>query len=172
MENRRTLILMRHTQTEETRPGSRDADRRLTARGEQQAADAGAFLRDQGIIIDSVLCSSAARTRQTLELLDLDDGATTDISARYYNAGTDTLIEAIAALPDECRTAMVIGHAPAVPGLVYELCDRDTSDTAVFDSITSRFPAGTIARLEFDGTWADLGTSRLVSARFPNSPHH
>lgn len=171
METRRTLILMRHAQTEETRPGSRDADRRLTAQGEQQAVGAGSFLRDQGIVIDAVLCSSAVRTRQTLDLLDLAGDPTTDISVRYYDAGTDTLIEAIAALPDECRTAMLIGHAPAVPGLVYELCDRATSDSAAFDSVTSRFPAGTLARLEFDGTWADLGTCRLVSARFPNRPN-
>ena len=169
MENRRTLILMRHAQTEDTRPGSHDAERRLTAHGEQQARDAGAFLRDQGIAIDTVLCSSAVRTRQTLELLGLDVGATIDISVSYYNAGTDTLIEAIMALPDECRTALLIGHAPAVPGLVYELCDEATSDPEAFASISSRFPAGTVARLEFDGGWTEIGTSRLVSARYPNS---
>ena len=169
MENRRTLILMRHAQTEETRPGSHDTDRRLTAHGEQQARDAGDFLRDQGMVIDTVLCSSAARTRRTLELLDLNDGAATDISVRYYNAGTDTLIESIAALPDDCRTALLVGHAPAVPGLVHELCDEATSHPEAFSSVANRFPAGTIARLEFDGSWAEVGTSRLVSARYPDS---
>ena len=73
------------------------------------------------------------------------------------------------ALPDECRTALLIGHAPAVPGLVYELCDEATSDPEAFASISSRFPAGTVARLEFDGGWTEIGTSRLVSARYPNS---
>jgi phosphohistidine phosphatase len=170
MENRRSLIVMRHAQTEETRPGSHDTDRRLTDHGEQQARDAGAFLRDQGIVIDAVLCSSAVRTRQTLELLDLDPGVATDISVRYYNAGTDTLIEAIMALPDGCRTALMIGHAPAVPGLVYELCDEATSDPAAFAAVSSRFPAGTIARLEFDGDWADVGTCRLVSVWYPTGP--
>jgi phosphohistidine phosphatase len=171
MANRRTLILMRHAQTEETRPGSHDTDRRLTAHGEHQARDAGEFLRDQGIVIDTVLCSSAVRTRQTLELLDLDGEVAIDISVQYYNAGTDTLIEAIMALSDDCRTALMIGHAPAVPGLVYELCDEATSHLAAFSAVAARFPAGTIARLEFDGDWTEVGTSRLVSARYPDGPN-
>ena len=171
MKNRRTLILMRHAQTEETRPGSRDTDRRLTLDGEEQARDAGAFLRQQGIIFDAVLCSSAVRAKQTLELLDLADDAAPDISERYYNAGTDTLIEAIMALPDDCRTALLVGHAPGVPGLVHELCDEATSVPDAFRSIASRFPAGALARLEFDGSWTAVGTSRLVSARYPNGPH-
>ena len=85
----------------------------------------------------STRCSVPARRgpgRRFFELLDLNDGAVTDISVRYYNAGTDTLIEAIAALPDDCRTALLVGHAPAVPGLVHELCDEATSHPEAFSS--------------------------------------
>ena len=66
----------------------------------------------------------------------------------------------------------MIGHAPAVPGLVYELCDEATSRSGGIRLVASRFPAGTIARLEFDGDWTEVGTSRLVSARYPDSPNH
>jgi phosphohistidine phosphatase SixA len=72
MGQRRTLLILRHAQTEDTRPGSRDSERRLTPDGERDAEQVGDHLRKQGITIDKVLCSSAARTRQTLELLKLD----------------------------------------------------------------------------------------------------
>ena len=165
---RRTLFVMRHAQTEDTRPGGRDSERRLTAQGEQQAREAGAFLRQQGIAIDGVLCSSAARTQQTLELLGLPDGAEHDISARFYSAGTDTLIEALAELPENHRCVLLIGHAPAVPGLVHELCNPTTSDPIAWKAIASRFPAATIAQLEFEGGWTDVGTSRLKAIRLPD----
>ena len=59
--------------TEDTRPGSPDSERRLTPDGERHALEVGDYLRSQGITVDAVLCSSAARARQTLELLKLGD---------------------------------------------------------------------------------------------------
>src|SRR5215207_4189605 len=94
--DQRTLLVLRHTKTEDTRPGSKDSKRRLTPDGERAALEVGDYLRTQGIAVDTVLCSSAARARQTLELLKLDDkqaSGQVDVADRFYNAGTDTLIE-------------------------------------------------------------------------------
>ena len=71
MDQRRSLLVLRHAQTEDVRPGGRDTERRLTADGERQAAAAAEYLRQRGITVDTVLCSSAARARQTLDLLKL-----------------------------------------------------------------------------------------------------
>jgi len=35
-----------------------------------------------------------------------------DITDRFYKAGTDTLINAIDELPNDCPVALLIGHAP------------------------------------------------------------
>ena len=48
MATRRTLLLLRHAQTEDTRPGGRDIDRQLTAEGEEQARAVGTFLAESG----------------------------------------------------------------------------------------------------------------------------
>jgi phosphohistidine phosphatase SixA len=71
MDQRRTLLVLRHAETEDMRPGSKDSERRLTPDGERHALEVGDYLRSQGITIDAVLCSSAARAQQTLELLKL-----------------------------------------------------------------------------------------------------
>ena len=167
---RRTLLVLRHAQTEDVHPGGHDIDRRLTPHGEEQARAVGAHLRQQGLAIDHVLCSSAVRARQTVELLDLPPMSSdhVDVSEAYYNAGTDSLIEAVRALPDDCDTALIVGHAPGLPGVAYELVDPESSDPSAWAAIEHRFPAAGLARLESSGGWGDVGAARLVSVRLPD----
>jgi phosphohistidine phosphatase len=170
MDQRRTLLVLRHAQTEDVRPGSKDSERRLTPDGERRALEVGDYLRSQGITVDTVLCSSAARARQTLELLKLGDQLKPDrveIADRFYNAGGDTLINAVRELPDDCRVALLIGHAPGAPGLVHEMTDPATSRPEALSAIDSRFPAAALAQLEFDGDWSEIDAGSLVSVRMP-----
>ena len=172
MDQRRTLLVLRHAKTEDVRPGSKDSERRLTPDGERQALEVGDYLRSQGITVDTVLCSSAARARQTLELLRLGDQLNPDrveIADRFYNAGGDTLINAVRELPDDCRVALLIGHAPGAPGLVHEMADPATSTPEAVSAIESRFPAAALAQLEFERVWAEIDAGSLVSVRMPGS---
>jgi phosphohistidine phosphatase len=172
MHSRRTLLVLRHAQTEDIRPGSRDSERRLTPDGERDAQQVGDYLREYGIMIDTVICSSAARARQTLELLKLGDQLDPDrveIADRFYNAGGDTWLNAVRELPDDCHVALLIGHAPAAPGLVQELTDPATSTPKAVAAIQSRFPACAMAQLQFDGDWASIDTCSLLWVRLPAS---
>jgi phosphohistidine phosphatase len=172
MNQRRTLLVLRHAKTEEVRPGSKDSERRLTSDGERHALELGDYLRVQGITVDAVLCSSAARARQTLELLKLDDQLLqnrVEIADSFYNAGSDTLINAVRELPDDSRVALLVGHAPGAPSVVYELADPTTSRTEALAAIDGRFPAAALAQLEFDGDWSQLDSGSLVSVRLPDS---
>jgi phosphohistidine phosphatase len=171
MDQRRTLLVLRHAQTEDVRPGSRDSERRLTPDGERDAEQVGDYLREQEIMIDTVLCSSAARARQTLELLKLDqlDPDRLEIADLFYNAGGDTLLNAVRDLPDDCHVALLVGHAPAAPALVHELIDVATSSPEAVAAIESRFPAAALARLDFDGDWSQLDSGSLATVRMPGS---
>jgi len=172
MNQRRTLLVLRHAKTEDVRPGSKDSERRLTPDGERHALELGDYMRAQGITVDAVLCSSAARARQTLELLKLDDQLLQDrmeIADRFYNAGADTLINAVRELPDDCYAALLVGHAPGAPSVVYELADPTTSRPEALGAIEGRFPAAALAQLEFDGDWSQLDSGSLVSVRLPDS---
>ena len=170
MDQRRTLLVLRHAQTEDVRPGSKDSERRLTPDGERRALEVGDYLRAEGITVDTVLCSSAARARQTLELLKLGDQLNLDrveIADRFYNAGGDTLINAVRELPDDCHVALLIGHAPGAPGLVHEMTDPATSRPEAVSAIESRFPAAALAQLEFEADWSEINAGSLVSVRIP-----
>jgi phosphohistidine phosphatase len=175
MDQRRTLLVLRHAKTEDMRPGGRDSERRLTPDGERHAQEVGDYLRSQGIAIDAVLCSSAARARQTLELLKLGPQPAQDrveIADLFYNAGADTLINAVRELPDDCRVALLIGHAPGVPSLVHEMTDPARSTPEAVRAIESRFPGAALAQLEFEGDWSQIDTGSLVSVRMPRSASH
>jgi len=168
MGQHRTLLVLRHAKTEDTRPGSKDSERRLTSDGERDAREVGDYLRAEGIVVDTVLCSSAARTRQTLELLKLDDQLDrnrVEITERLYNAGSDTLITAIRELPNDCQVALLIGHAPGAPGVVYEMTDPATSAPEAVKAIEGRFPAAALAQLEFEGDWSEIEAGSLVAVR-------
>jgi phosphohistidine phosphatase len=172
MDQRRTLLVLRHAQTEDSRPGSKDSERRLTPDGERRALEVGDYLRTQGITVDTVLCSSAARAQQTLDLLKLGDQLDperVEIADLFYNAGTDTLINAVRELPHDCHVALLVGHAPGAPGMVHELADPTTSTPEAVSAIEGRFPAAALAQLDFDGDWSQLEACSLVSVRMPGS---
>jgi phosphohistidine phosphatase len=134
----------------------------------------GDYLRTQGITVDTVLCSSAARARQTLDLIELGeqlDPTHVEIADRFYHAGADTLINAVRELPDDCRVALLIGHAPpGAPGPVHVMTDPATSTQETVGAIESRFPAAALAQLEFDGAWSCIDTGSLVPVRTPGHP--
>jgi phosphohistidine phosphatase len=172
MDQRRTLLVLRHATTEDSRPGSKDSERRLTPDGERAALEVGDYLRTLDIAVDTVLCSIAVRARQTLDLLKLGDQVPldrVDIADRFYNAGTDTLINAVRELPYNCHVALLVGHAPGAPGVVYELTDQTTSTPEAVSAIEGRFPAAALARLEFEVDWSQLDSGSLVSVRLPGS---
>jgi phosphohistidine phosphatase len=172
VHQRRILLVLRHAQTEDIRPGSRDNERRLTPDGERQAREVGDYLRTRNIAIDAVLCSSAVRAQQTLGLLKIDDqlpANRVEIADRFYNAGADTLINAVRELPEDCHVALLVGHAPAAPGLVHEITDLVSSTPAAVDAIEGRFPAAALAWLEFNGHWSEIEGGSLVSVRIPDA---
>ena len=159
----RTLLLLRHASAEPTRPGFRDADRRLSPRGEAEADGVGHYLRSLALGVDQVLCSPAVRAVQTLERLGLD--APVQKVPLLYEAGSEEVLELVAAA--DVSAVLVVGHAPAIPGVVYDLTDPGTSSPAAAAAVADRFPPGTLARLEVAGSWADPSSATLVSVRIP-----
>ena len=118
MSDSRVLILMRHA--EAAHPGGyRDHDRPLTTHGSRDALAAGQWIRAQVTPVDAVLCSTATRTRQTLEASGIT--APVEYVDDLYGGGIDDIIEVISHAPAGARTLLVIGHAPGIPATAYEL---------------------------------------------------
>ena len=142
------LILMRHAKSDWNHPNLSDHQRPLNKRGRQDASRMGVLLQEKGIEIDTILCSTAQRTRETLALL-LEE-YTFEGELRFvellYNADLRDYLAVLAELPDDIETAMLIGHNPTM-----------SSALEFFTDSFEPFTAAAIAYLEFDAeSWGVL----------------
>ena len=128
------LILMRHAKSDWSDPGQEDRDRPLNERGRLAAARIGDWLRSRRHLPDAVLCSDAARTRETLQALDLEGGAV-DYDGALYLAEADTVLEKARARAEGC--VLLIGHNPGLA----EAATRVVA-TAPTHPEFARFPSG------------------------------
>lgn len=110
------LILMRHAKSDWSH-GVTDADRPLNGRGRRSAKAMGLWLRDMGATPDEVLCSSAARTRETLEGLGVQ--APTSYQKALYLADAETLLATLRKA--DGATVLILGHNPGIGDLAHTL---------------------------------------------------
>ncbi|MEV0660188.1 SixA phosphatase family protein [Actinomadura luteofluorescens] len=148
-----TLIVLRHAKAE-AGLGIPDIDRKLTDRGRRDANAAGDWLRANGLVPERVLCSPAARTRETLARLALD--AETAFEPGIYDNDPDGLLTLVSETPG-AGTLLLVGHNPSVHHLVHDLTGQ----------APDAFPTCALAVIDFpSGEWADvragLGTLRTV----------
>ncbi len=107
------LILIRHAKSSWAEPEMEDIDRVLNARGRAAADAIGNWLRDQSYIPDEILCSTAARTRETCGRLALDAPVTH--LDRLYLAGPDTMLNVVQGASGD--TVAMIAHNPGIASL-------------------------------------------------------
>ena len=124
---KKQLILLRHAKSDWYSGVGVDHDRPLNERGRRDAPGVGAWLGENGYRPQHILCSSATRTRQTLELLTRASGwgsISTDMSADLYHADESLLTYRIAAGFRSCDCLMVVGHNPGMDILVTRFCPQ------------------------------------------------
>ena len=66
----KTLLLLRHAKSAWDDPSLKDYDRPLAPRGERAAPVMGAYMWDEDLIPEVVLCSPALRARQTWDAVE------------------------------------------------------------------------------------------------------
>ncbi len=147
-----TLILLRHAKS--TYPdGVADHERPLAPRGVREGALAGDWIRANLPEVDTVLCSSATRTRQTLAHTGI--GAPTQFVDRLYDATAGIAIDVINKLGGDARTLLVVGHEPVMSSLALGLAGPNSSDAAA-RQIEVKYPTSAIAVLGTDQPWSRL----------------
>jgi len=158
-DTKRRLIVLRHAKSDwpEDVP---DHDRPLAKRGRKDAPEIGRWLRANGYRPDTVICSTARRTRQTWELVAGQLGESPDVTfePRAYGASAMTLLYLVRELPDGCQAALLIGHNPGISDLATSLAGTSRGKLS--------FPTAGVAVLDFDGDWADLAPEGARLAAF------
>lgn len=117
------LILWRHAEAHEAKPGQDDLNRPLTAKGERQAERMAAWLNRLLPESARVLASPARRTQQTVAALDRKFKT---VDALAPDGTVDALLHAVR-WPDGREPVLVVGHQPTLGLAAAYLMTREAS---------------------------------------------
>ena len=147
------LFLFRHAKAAWAEPGMRDFDRNLSPDGVEEAEKVGQALRDRDLKPDKIICSSAARAKQTFDAIDQGDGwrELVEFDSTLYSTDAPGYLE-VAAASGLNGDLMLIGHNPMLEDLAIGL-GQNGNDEA-YTHINMGFGTACIAIIRFEG---DMG---------------
>jgi len=116
----KTLLLLRHAKSSWKDESLADHERPLNKRGKQDAPRVGEWLQSEGLQPDLILCSTAARARETIDLASEAADYHWEIEYRedLYAFEPGAFLHALKSLPDHYDQVMLVGHNPAMEELV------------------------------------------------------
>lgn len=167
------LYVMRHAKSSWAVPGARDHDRELNDRGHTDLAKISKVISEKGYVPQMVLCSPAARTRQTLD--GIRDVLLPEpeilFEERLYSGGMQDYLAMIAQVPEPV-SVMTIGHNPMSGALAATLAGN--GEPEMLSEIAYRYPTATIAVIDFEiDHWSQIRPGKgylsdcLIPSRLP-----
>jgi len=123
----KTIVLLRHSYTENHHTGKDDFYRHLTPKGIKVAKLMGHELKKQISNIDLIISSSAIRTRETTEILKKEVFPETTIRFEkdlYYLQFTNLFFDFIYSLNESVKTVLFVGHNPVFSFLAQSMSDN------------------------------------------------
>jgi phosphohistidine phosphatase len=153
------LHLLRHAKSS-TKENVEDYERPLSGRGRKTARRVGTSLSAKLAEVDLVLCSSARRTRETLDLLldELSPAPRTLIEDGLYLASRKKLMARLGRLDARDANVLLIGHNPGLHELAVALADENSP---AFRALASgKFPTAACVSFRVPTDWSLLGSSR------------
>ena len=160
------LLLLRHGKSDWNKLGQEDSERPLAKRGKKATLRVAAWIEQHDLRPNVALVSTARRTQETWELATSVLGSleATENQEELYLASPGELLAQLAAVPDTCETAIVIGHNPGMESLAHLLAGPGTN-AAALDDLRRGFPTAALAVFELAGdSWSHLNTdgARLI----------
>ncbi len=152
------LFLLRHAKSDWSSPGEDDFDRPLSKRGEKAAPQIGRYMEKHDLHPALVMCSSAKRAQQTMQLVlpELSTSPQIDITDDLYSfGGTHKLVNIIR--KQQPSPLMIVAHNPSLEYLTKDLTATGSSSARA--RLAEKFPTAALAVLEFDiPEWKHLQT--------------
>lgn len=153
------LFLLRHAKAVPSESGIEDFDRTLMLSGMQDAGAMARYLRKSDYTLDLILCSSAARTVQTAELLLQQLPCDIEYRDNLYLAEPAKIVAAVRAAPANVSALMVVGHNPGLEATATSLAREPVrrKERVRRDVLEEKFPTAALAVLNFDvEKWRDI----------------
>jgi phosphohistidine phosphatase len=153
------LHLLRHAKSS-WKDDVDDRDRRLNRRGREAARRIARHLPAAVGALDLVLCSSARRTRETLDLVlaEFTSRPRSLIEDELYEANREKLMARLRRLGEEDRNVLLIGHNPGLHELAVALADTHSPRFPALSS--GKFPTAARVTFRVPERWSMLGPSR------------
>jgi phosphohistidine phosphatase len=153
------LHLLRHAKSS-WKDDVSDRERTLTRRGREAARRVGRHFPAAVGELDLVLCSSARRTRETLDLVLAEFAVRPRslVEDELYTANQEGVMDRLRRLQEGYRNVLLIGHNPGLHELAVALADTRSPRFSALAS--GKFPTAARASLRIPEQWAVLGRSR------------
>ena len=116
----KTLLLLRHAKSSWKDPDLPDHDRPLNKRGQNDAPRMGKLLKDEELIPDLIMSSTAARAKKTAELVAKKCKYKGEIVLNHslYGAEPADYLKILEGLSDTYKVVLLVGHSPSVEEIV------------------------------------------------------
>lgn len=151
----KTLLLMRHAKSSWKDESLDDHDRPLNKRGKQDAPTMGRLLREENLLPDFVVASTARRARKTADHVALASGYRGEmlLTSALYHANPEQTLDVLHNIDASHSRVLLIGHNPGLE----ELLEKWTS--------TYRpIPTAAIVHVQFKlKSWHQLSLTTDVS---------
>ena len=164
----KTALLMRHAKSSWGDPSLEDFQRPLAPRGLDAAPRMAAYMRDQGLSPDHVICSAAVRALETWELMAPLFGGDISMASHegLFHAGPRALLDALRRCPEDRGRLLLIAHSPGIESLAVALTGPGF-DREVYGRLCAKFPTAALAVIEFESDiWRGLGENGGRLTRF------
>lgn len=164
------LYLLRHAKSSWKEKGMADFERPLAPRGRRAAEALGQTLCAHAWLPRRIVCSSAMRTLQTLDLilpLLEQAGAAPEVvrKRRLYDLMEEDYVEFVRDEGGEVASLMLIGHNSAIQSSALALCGM--GDPEILAAMEAGFPTAALAVIDFNvPRWADVAEGRGALAAF------
>ena len=152
-----TLILLRHGKSNWNNPALADIERPLATRGMNDAPLMGKAMAERGIDPELVLCSSARRTRDTLDLVlpELRVEPKVVFDAALYHARPETMLEMLRAIQPGTNRVMLVGHNPEIHAFALDLVGSGPKHFRGL--LMTKYPTAGLAVINFAaGLWKNV----------------
>ena len=151
MPQTQTLFLLRHAEAEPWYPGVPDVERRLSERGLTHMVTLSKWAASAIDPPELILCSTATRTRQTLESLGpewINETSRIRLEADMYEATTGFLHHLASEAFLSHNRVMLVGHNPGLGSLSQKIIEDNPGAEA------GTMAPGTLAIIEFQAGWS------------------
>ncbi|MCK5365984.1 MAG: histidine phosphatase family protein [Gammaproteobacteria bacterium] len=164
----RELLIFRHGKSDWGGDAVNDFDRPLAGRGRKAVKCMASWLRDQSLLPEHILSSTAERARQTaLRLCRYADIPETRVEWQdaIYAADLEALLDVLVNAPQQQGRMMIIGHNPGLEELVEYLAGEPIKAPAGSPAL----PTAGLARLSMPYEWKRLesGCAQVLSINRP-----